>query len=193
MTLPEQLRLLLTISRSESIARRYLVTNGFDGALTMLGLTMGFALSGGVDLGVAIRACLAAAIALGVSGLSSAYISESAERRMELQELEGAMVTELDSSAHGQAARLVPLLIAMVNGLAPFVASLLIITPLWLVQHGIRLPLGPFKSSIAVGFGLVFLLGAWLGATSGLSWLWMGLRTVVIALITGGLILLLGV
>jgi len=187
-----QIRFLLQLTRSQGIARRYLVTNGFDGALTMLGLNIGFFVSGNnVDLSVAISACVGAAIALAMSGLTSAYVSESAERRKELRELEGAMVTDLDESAHAKAARLVPLLIALVNALSPLLISLLIILPLWLGQLGIWLPLAPVESAIAQAFVMIFLLGVFLGRISGQFWLWAGLRTLLIAILTAALILLL--
>ena len=83
----KQFQLLLSISHSHLIARRYFVVNGFDGALTMLGLLMGFYISGDVVLSVIITACMGTAIALAVSGISSAYISESAEKQQELKEL----------------------------------------------------------------------------------------------------------
>jgi hypothetical protein len=38
----KQIKILLQVSHSEEIMRRYFVVNGFDGALTMLGLLMGF-------------------------------------------------------------------------------------------------------------------------------------------------------
>ena len=63
--------LVLHSLRAWSIARRYLVTNGFDGALTMLGMVTGFHASGMTTLPVAISACLGAAVALFISGLSS--------------------------------------------------------------------------------------------------------------------------
>jgi predicted membrane protein (TIGR00267 family) len=188
----EQLRLLVQLTHAHRIARRYFVTNGFDGALTMLGLIMGFYATGGVPVPIAISACLGAAIALTVSGLSSAYVSESAERERELQELERALVRDLEDTAHGSAARLVPLLIAAVNGLAPLLMALVVITPLWLVDAGVSLPLGPLESSIVVAFATLFLLGAFLGSISGRFWLWSGLRTLVIALLTAGVILLIG-
>jgi predicted membrane protein (TIGR00267 family) len=90
---------VLKLTRWRGIARRYFVVNGFDGALTMLGLIVGFHVSGEVELAVVINACLGAAVALGVSGVSSAYISEVAEKRRELRELERAMAVELESSA----------------------------------------------------------------------------------------------
>ncbi|MCW8893841.1 MAG: hypothetical protein OQL18_11070, partial [Deltaproteobacteria bacterium] len=82
----KQLALLLDITRSRSLARRYFVVNGFDGALTMLGIIMGFYVSDRANLSIIINSCFGAAIALGMSGLSSAYISESAEQKKELQE-----------------------------------------------------------------------------------------------------------
>mgnify|MGYP007051344162 CR=1 len=69
------------------------------------------------------------------------YVSEVAERRMALLDLERAMMTGLEQSAHGRAARWVPLLIGLVNGLAPLLISLLIIAPLWLAEAGVDLPL----------------------------------------------------
>lgn len=189
----EQLRFLLRITRSSGIARRYFVTNGFDGALTMLGLAMGFRISGGVAPAVVIAACMGTAIALGMSGLSSAYISEAAERRRELRELEEAMLEDLNASAHARAARLVPVLIALVNGMAPFLISLLIMAPLWLEYFGISVKPSPIDAAIIVAFLLIFLIGVFLARVSGGFWLWSGLRTVAIAAVTSLLILLVGV
>jgi len=75
MVLTNQKQISLHLLRAGNITRRYLVTNGFDGALTMLGMLTGFYTSGMTNLSVAISACLGAAIALFVSGLSSAYLS----------------------------------------------------------------------------------------------------------------------
>lgn len=193
MNLFGQTRHFLNLTRSHGIARRYFVVNGFDGALAMLGLVMGFYATGGASLDVAIAACMGTAVALGVSGLSSAYISESAERSRALKDLEGAMAGEsLAASSHGRAARLVPFYVAAVNGLAPFVTALLIIAPLWMVRWGVALPLSPFAAAAAVATFLLFLYGVYLGAVSGTFWLWSGVRTLLVAAVTGGIILLLG-
>ena len=180
------------LSGSGAIARRYFVVNGFDGALTMLGLLTGFRLGGGVELGAVIAVCHGAAIALGVSGLSSAYLSEAAERRRALADLEGAMVTDMSQTAHGRAARVLPLVIAGVNSAAPLLMAAIIITPLWLARAGIALPLDPLTSAIATAFVCIFGLGAFLGRVGRTSWLWSGVKTALIALGTVGLILLLG-
>jgi len=187
-----QLRFLFKLTRAHTIARRYFVTNGFDGALTMLGLTMGFYSSDSVATTVIISACLGAAIALSVSGLASAYVSESAEREKELKELEQAVVGDLENTAHGRAARWVPVLIAVVNGFSPLLMALLIMTPLWLSEAGIALPLTALECAIVTAFLTLFMLGVLLGRVSGQFWLWSGLRTLIIALITAGIVLLLG-
>jgi len=187
-----QLRFLFQLTHAHTIARRYFVTNGFDGALTMLGLTMGFYSSDSVATPVIISACLGAAIALTVSGLASAYVSELAEREKELKELEQAVVGDLENTAHGRAARWVPILIAVVNGFSPLLMALLIMTPLWLSEAGIALPLTALECAIVTAFLSLFMLGVLLGTVSGQFWLWSGLRTLIIALITAGIVLLLG-
>ena len=171
--------------------RRYFVVNGFDGALTMLGLIIGFLVSKSDDLFVIINACLAAAIALGMSGMCSAYVSEAAERRHALGKLEEAMIKDLQGSAHGEAARWVPLLIAIVNGAAPLIISLLILAPIWLSSIGIPLPFSPLYTAVIVAMLLIFLLGVFLGKIAERSWLISGFQTLLVAVLTASLIYLL--
>jgi predicted membrane protein (TIGR00267 family) len=180
----DKIRFLLRISRTHSIVRRYFVVNGFDGALTMLGLIIGFLISTPANLTVIINACMGAAIALGVSGVSSAYLSEQAEQQRSLSKLEDAMVTNLQDGAHGKATRWVPMLIALVNGSAPLVISILVITPLWLANSGVALFMPPLYIASIIALILIFLLGVFLGRVSNISWLRSGVRTLLIALIT---------
>ena len=186
----KELRQALHITRSLDIARRYLVTNGFDGTLAMLGLLVGFRTTGTVDVRVALAACLGTSIALGTSGIASAYISETAERRRGLTELQDAMLEELTDSAHGSAARWAPLLIALVNGMAPFLMAQLIMLPLWLAAAGTRTVLPPYDAAISIAFVLIFLRGIFLGRIGGYHWLAAGLRTTAIGLATAAIILL---
>ena len=190
MSVLTDLGLMIRLSHSQDIARRYFVVNGFDGALAMLGLTMGFQVSDEVALPTVSSVCMATAIALGMSGLSSGYVSEVAERKRELRELERAMVANLEQSVHAAAARRVPLIIALVNGLAPFMIAMLVTLPLWLEQAGIAMPLGALPCAIVTAFVIIFFMGMWLGKISGTFALWSALRTVVIAVATSVLILL---
>lgn len=184
--------LFLHLQRAKSILRRYFVTNGFDGAFTMLGLMAGFYSSNSVDMAVALSASLGTAIALFMSGLSSAYLSESAERRRELYDLEQALITDLSQSDYGEASRYLPAVVALVNGLSPLLISLLIMTPLWLSILGFNLPLSPFLLAILIAMICTFLLGIFIGSISRTFWLWAGLRTLAIAILTLSIILLFG-
>jgi len=189
MNLLHQAKFLLRITRTHAIVRRYFVVNAFDGALTMLGIIIGFLVSTPADLSVIISACLGAAIALGMSGVSSAYLSESAERQHALRNLEDAMIKDLQESAHGKAARFTPLFIALVNGSSPLIISLLILMPLWLSDAGIPLPLlSPLYASIIFALLLMFLLGVFLGRIANISWLRSGVQTLLVAVVTSTLI-----
>lgn len=155
----------------------------------MLGLNVGFLTSEGVGVSTAISACTGTAIALCVSGLSSGYVSEAAERRKELHELEQAMISDLDSSVYGAAARYVPWLISLVNGLAPLLAAIVIITPLWLYNSRLGWPFPPIESAVVAAFLTLFALGILLGRIGGTFWLWAGIRTLLIALLTSVVII----
>ena len=188
----DRLALLLKVTRSGKLVRRYFVLNGFDGALTLLGMNVGFRLQGGVELPVALSACLGAAVALAMSGLTSAYLSESAERLRELKELESAMVQDLGESLVGEAMRVTAWVIALTNGLAPLALALLTMSPLWLAHAGVPLPVDPHTAAVAVGFAAIFVLGVFLGNVAGQNWLWTGVRAALVAAVTVVVVTLVG-
>jgi predicted membrane protein (TIGR00267 family) len=188
MKLFKQWLFLLNLAGSKNIVRRYFVVNGFDGALTMLGLIFGFLLNNPADLSIVINVCLGAAIALGMSGVSSAYVSESVEQQRALSKLEGAMIRDLQDSAHGKAARWTPIAVALVNGSAPLFISLIILSPLWASQAGLSSPLYPLHSAIIIAMALIFLLGVFLGRIAGVSWIRSGIQTLFVAAMTAALI-----
>ena len=188
MNLFKQALFFLDLTSSQEIARRYFVVNGFDGALTMLGLILGFLLNNQTDLSIVINVCLGAAIALGMSGVSSAYVSEYAERQLALSKLEKAMISNLQDSAHGRAARWTPIVVALVNGSAPLIISLLILSPLWVSAAGLSSPLYPLHSAIIIATLLIFLLGVYLGRIAGISWFRSGIQTLLVATVTALLI-----
>lgn len=191
MMFSNQKLFILHFLRAWSIARRYMVTNGFDGALTMLGMLTGFYSSGITDLYVVISACLGAAVALFISGVSSAYLSEKAEREQELRELEQSLVVDLQDSDYGKASRYLPIFVALINGLSPLLLSIVILSPLYLAQQGFTFLFSPFINAIIFGFICIFFLGVFLGKIGNTFWLWSGLRTLIIAVITVVVILLL--
>ena len=80
------------------IARRYFVKNGFDGSMTMLGIIVGAWIVNVTRPEIVVTAGLGACLAMGISGVSGAYMIERAERKRDLKNLESAMMTKLDDS-----------------------------------------------------------------------------------------------
>ena len=187
----KELKQLNELSSNDGIARRYFVVNGFDGALTMLGILSGFYLGGAEEFDIIVGACLGAAVALFMSGISSAYISESAERRKDLAEIEQAMGRDLSNTAHGRAARVTPWLVGAVNGLSPLLISLLIILPVQLHVWGVHLLWSPLLTAMVTGLILMFSLGVFLGRVGGGHWIISGLKALVVGLTTLAIIWLL--
>ena len=185
----QQIQVLLQLTHSHSIVRRYFVVNGFDGALTILGIITGFHVSGEANIQVMISTCFGAAVALTVSGLTSAYISEAAEKQKDFSDLQDAMVADLSDTNHARAAKIVPFLVAAVNGFAPFLFALLIITPLWLAHTRLLASVNPLVAALLVALTIIFLLGVFLGRVSGVFWLWSGVRTLLVAILTMGVIM----
>lgn len=183
---------LIKVTNSQGIARRFFVTNGFDGALAMIGLFTGFYLSEGASVAVAAQAGIGAAVALFMSGSTSAYISESAEREKEISELENAMSKDLSNSLHGEAARLIPIWVAFVNGFSPLLISLFIMTPLWLSLSGLILPGNVFLWVIGLSAVTIFFLGVYLSLISRQHWFISGIKSLMIAITTLVVILFLG-
>ncbi len=176
------------VIRSEGIARRYMIVNGFDGALTVLALCVGFLINRQTDLDLVLSAGISASVALAVSGVNSAWLSESAERKRQLMELESAMLRDLKGSRHERIRVWLVLSIALSNGITPLLLGLLILMPIGLQRWGLIHFDEPMRASVLIGLSLLFFLGALTGRISGEQWLLSGLRALLVAGITAILI-----
>ena len=87
------------------IARRYFAMNAFDGVLTTIGVLVGNYLAGVRDVLIPIRIGVATSIAMGISGLWGAYLTEAAERKRELAELENISLIDQSDTNIGRASR----------------------------------------------------------------------------------------
>jgi len=161
----QQLREYEDIAEVGEIARRYFAMNAFDGVLTMIGVLVGNYSAGVESTRVVISTGLATSMAIGVSGLWGAYFTESAERKRDLDDLESYTLTDLNETKIGRASRAAAIVVSLVDGLAPFLAALVVLlpfflTPLWgNIYHSYYL-------SLAMALGALFALGAFLGAIS---------------------------
>jgi predicted membrane protein (TIGR00267 family) len=169
----------LRVTRAQKILRRYFAMNAFDGAMTSLGVVIGAYISKISDPRAIIGVIIVSGIAMAVSGFSGTYMTESAERSKSLNELEEAMLVDLDDTIYGHASRFVSLFAAFVDGSAPFVASIPTVVPFYLSIVGLLSLEIAFYASIVAALGILFTLGVFLGKVSEGNLLYSGVKMVV--------------
>ncbi len=170
------------ITGFSKIARRALANNAFDGVLTMIGVLMGAYVGNIRSAATVIRIGIATSISIGISGLWGAYLAESAERKRELTELERISLIDLSETKIGRASRMAVIIVSLVDGLSPFVSSLIVLIPLFIAPL-IGNILVSYALSLAVALISLFVLGVFLGHISGRSLIGYGLRTTVAGIV----------
>jgi len=174
----ERLKQYHEVAEIGEIARRYFAMNSFDGILTILGVLMGNYLARVRDPTVVIVTGMATSVSMGVSGLWGAYLTESAERQKSLDDLEEQTLTDLSQTRIGRASRAAVVIVALVDGLAPLLASAFVLSPFFLTGL-----LGDIQYSyylaLAIALLSLFGLGAFLGRISRQNVLLAGLKMIV--------------
>jgi len=164
------------------IARRLFVMNAFDGVLTIMGVVLGAYLSGVQDSGFVITAGMGGSIAMGISGMSGAYMAERAERMRDIKKLESAMLRDLNGTHVVRAFRTASVVVALVHGISPAIAALLLISPFFMVPMisiGVAAML-----SLALGLVVLFFLGLFLARISEEVALISGLKMMLVGVLT---------
>jgi len=173
------------ISGVGDISRRYFVMNAFDGALTMLGVVIGAAVSGYLENStIIISAGIAGSIAMGASGMSGAYMTEKAERTKKLKDLERAMLTNMKDGLHGKSHRFAAIFAAIVDGVSPAAAAMIVISPFFLANYGIITAVTAFYTTIAITLIVLSLLGVYLAKISDESMIKYGLQMLLVGILT---------
>jgi len=171
------------------IARRYFAMNTFDGLLTIIGVLMGNYAANVVETRVVISTGFATCIAMGISGLWGSYLTEAAERKRSLQELESYTLSDLSQTRIGQASRAAVVIVAIVDGLSPFFAALLVLIPFFFAD---LLPsvYWAYYSSLVIALLTLFAVGAFLGVVSrenvvfsGVKMIGAGLLSILVSLL----------
>ncbi len=193
----ERIRMYSEISGIAEIGRRYLVMNAFDGALTMLGVIIGAIVAGLESPKLLIGTGMGASIAMGVSGLVGAYITERAERRHKMQELEESMMFKIKDTIYEEASTFATIVVAIIDGLAPAAAAMVAIIPFFLVEWSVLTLEFAYVISLGLTFTVLFMLGIFLGKVSkenmivyGIIMIAAGLLTALITVyVTGGTVI----
>jgi predicted membrane protein (TIGR00267 family) len=167
--------------------------NAFDGVLTIIGVLMGNLVAGVGDARIVISTGLTTSVAMGISGLWGAYLTESAERQRDIAELNRYTLSDLTNTRIGKASRAAVIIVAVVDGLSPFMAALVVLIPFFfagLVGDDIS---WAYYTSLGVALMTLFSLGLFLGNISKSNILIYGLKTVLAGLVSIAISFLLGV
>jgi len=175
------------ISGAGEITRRYFVMNAFDGALTMLGVVIGAYVAGVLEPITIISAGIAGSVAMGVSGMSGAYMTEKAERTKKLKVLEKAMLTDMKDGLHDRAHRFATVFAAVVDGISPAIAAIAVISPFIIARFGIIGVETAFIGCISLTLIVLFLLGIYLARISDESMIRYGIQMLLVGIITAAL------
>ncbi|HQE93418.1 MAG TPA: hypothetical protein PLH19_10520 [Anaerolineae bacterium] len=165
------------------IARRYFAMNAFDGVLTIIGVLMGNLTAHVDNARIVISTGLATCVAMGVSGLWGAYLTEAAERKRELVELGRQTLTDLDHTYIGRASRMAAITVSIVDGLSPFLAALIVLIPFFVVSIWPTI-MWAYYISLAFALLTLFGLGLFLGYTSQENMLFYGVKTVIAGIVS---------
>ncbi|OTF01783.1 VIT1/CCC1 transporter family protein [Halorubrum sp. SD683] len=170
-------RFVRTLEREDvrSISRRYFISNGFDGALTSVGVTVGAYLSGIADGLTVFSIGIGAAIGLGTSGVWSVWEIERAEKQAELARVERAMLTDLDETRIQRQKAGARQVNALMSGIGPIIGVVLPMTP-FLIEGSVLSMRAATLSSIGVAVAILFTFGAYLATISEQNWFVAGAR-----------------
>jgi len=160
------------------IGRRYFAMNAFDGVLTIIGVLMGNLTAGVEKAQIVVSTGLATCVAMGVSGLWGAYLTEAAERKRDLDELSRYTLTDLNGTRIGRASRVAVVVVALIDGLAPFLAALVVLIPFFAAGL-FPAVIWVYYTSLGMALLALFGLGLFLGRISRGNLILYGLRTVV--------------
>jgi len=159
----DRIRLYIEVTHISDIARRYFVKNGMDGSMTVLGIILGSWAARVENPYIIVMAGLGACLAMGVSGLFGAYITEKAERKKIIKDLEESILSDLEGSLQQNASEFVPTLAALVDGLSPTLTAMISLIPFIMSMVKIISIWDSYVASIILTFGTLFALGLYLG------------------------------
>ena len=169
-----------------SIARRYFISNGFDGTLTAIGIIVGAVLSGVPDGLTVVKIGVGAAVGLGTSAIWSVWEIERAETRAEIRRIEEAMLVDLDDTRIEREQSGARVFHATMSGLGPLIGILIPLVP-FLFEGTVLTMEEAALVAVGLGIGVLGAFGAYMGSISGQRWyvsaLRMGLAGLVVAVI----------
>ena len=179
----KKLKAYFELSSVASIARRCFIKNGFDGAMTVLGIVIGAFISEITNPIWILSTGIGVSIAMGLSGFFGAYITEESERSITLTNIEKSMLRKLDKTVLGRAEKFAIILVALIDGLSPFIISMISLIPFVFSIFNIIPILHAIYFSLAITLSTLFFLGLYLGKVSKKNALMTGFKMLLAGLL----------
>ncbi|MBN1681987.1 hypothetical protein JW865_00345 [Candidatus Bathyarchaeota archaeon] len=147
----------------DEIIRRAFANNAFDGALTLLGILMGNLVLNEFQPVEVIKIGLSTCLAIGMSGGFGRYLSELAERKRSLKQLEYDMLSDLSDTSLAREGNRKILSMCLVDGLSPSLAAGIPLIPFFLFEYNLLSLNASIIASFILVFIVLFSLGVFLG------------------------------
>ena len=170
------------ISRVDTVGRRVFATSAFDGILTMLGVVMGSFVANVNDPRIILATGFSTGLAMGISGLWGSYMTETAERKHEMHELERAMLTNMKDTRHSRASQFAVLSLAALDGLSPLLAGAIVLIPFFFTSLLSSITTA-YIIALAVALVALFGLGVFLARISRDNILKSGVQMIVAGIV----------
>jgi len=166
MSFKEKIEHYEEITGMSKLARRYFVTNTFDGVLMLFGVLLASFLAGLMDPQVIVTMGLGAGAAIFVSGVWGTYLAEAAERTKSRKDLESKMLRNLEETKISEAERFATIYVSLSAGIAPLLAILFVLLPFFASASSLIDLVTAYYLSFLFCMALFIFLGIFLGKLS---------------------------
>jgi predicted membrane protein (TIGR00267 family) len=137
----------------------YLINTLFDAIFTILGIVVGNAFGSFIDTRAIIGTIVTASISLGVSSGFSVYEAESIREEKRIDQIEEALLTDLEGTMITEESRAVTIFSALLVFLTPLFACMVTLIPFVFVLFGILSLERSILYAILIDLSLIFLSG----------------------------------
>jgi predicted membrane protein (TIGR00267 family) len=159
-----------------SSIRKFFINTLFDSTFTLLGVVSGSAFITNPDIRTIMITLVSSSIALGISSGVSIYEAEIIEGKREVEELENAMLVNLDNTYHSESIKINAILASLINFATPLCSMIIAITPFILANRGLLRVRVAGSLSILLCLGTLTAVGAYMGKDTDGSAILKGLR-----------------
>ena len=137
----------------------YIINTLFDAVFTVMGIVIGSAFSANLDLKAIIGTIITASLSLGVSSGFSVYEAETLQEEKRINEIEEALLEDLEETAIAEDSRRVTFLSSVLVFLTPLLAGMATLVPFLLVYLGTLSIQSGVRIAVLLDLSLIFFTG----------------------------------